>query len=58
MPYEEYIDLVNVTKAFPDLEEKYLYFVSKSGYTEPVKRQARIDGAILLTIDDLFDAYH
>lgn len=54
MPLEEYNDLVNATKAFPDIEEKYLYFVSKSGYTEPVKRQAEIDGAVLLIIDDLF----
>lgn len=55
MPYGEYQDLVDATKAFPDIEEKYLYFVSKSGYSEPVKRQAEIDGAILLTIDDLFE---
>lgn len=55
MPLEEYTDLVNATKAFPNIEEIYLYFVSKSGYTEPVKRQAEIDCAILLTIDDLFE---
>lgn len=54
IPLEEYNDLVNATKAFPDIEEKHLYFVSKSGYTEPVKRQAEIDHAVLLTIDDLF----
>lgn len=54
MPYEEYVDLVNATKAFPNIEEKYLYFVSKSGYTDAVKRQAKIDHAVLLTIDDLF----
>ena len=55
MPLEEYTDLVNATKAFPNIEEIYLYFVSKSGYTEPVKRQAEIDCAILLTIYDLFE---
>ena len=55
MPYEEYVDLINATKSFPNIEESYLYFVSKSGYTESVKRQAKIDGAILLTIDDLFE---
>ena len=55
MPLEEYTDLVNATKAFPNIKEIYLYFVSKSGYTEPVKRQAEIDCAILLTIDDLFE---
>ena len=54
MPYEEYIDLVTATKAFPNIKEIHLYFVSKSGYSEPVKRQAEIDGAVLLTIDDLF----
>ena len=55
MPLEEYNDLVNATKAFPNIEEKYLYFVSKSGYTESVKRRAKLDGVILLTIDDLFE---
>ena len=55
MPYSEYEDLINATKAFPDIREKYLYFISRSGYTEPVKRQAAIDGAVLLEIDDLFD---
>ena len=54
MPYCEYEDLVTVTKAFPDIKEKYLYFISRSGYTEPVKKQAAIDGAVLLEIDDLF----
>lgn len=54
MPYEEYTNLINATKAFPNIEERYLYFVSKSGYTEPVKRQAEIDNAVLLSIDDLF----
>lgn len=54
MPYSEYEELVTVTKAFPDIKEKYLYFISRSGYTEPVKRQATIDGAVLLEIDDLF----
>ncbi len=54
MPLKEYEDLINATKAFPKIKKKYLYFVSKSGYTEPVKRQAQIDQAILLEIDDLF----
>ena len=55
MPLEEYNDLLNATKAFPNIEECYLYFVSKSGYTEPVKRQAELEHAVLLTIDDLFE---
>lgn len=54
MPYSEYEDLVTATKAFPNIKEKYLYFISRSGYTEPVKRQAKIDGAVLLKIDDLY----
>lgn len=54
MPLEEYEDLLNATKAFPKVKEKYLYFISKSGFTEPVKRQAEIDHAVLLSIDDLF----
>lgn len=55
MPLEEYNDLVVATKAFPNVKEKYLYFISKSGYTTPVINQAKIDNAILLSIDDLFN---
>lgn len=33
---EEYDDLVTATKVFPHLKEKYLMFISKSGFTEPV----------------------
>ena len=54
MPHKEYDDLKNVMQAFPDLEEKYMYFVSKSGYEASVIRHAREDGAVLLTLDDLF----
>lgn len=54
MPYDEFVDLVTATKAFPDIEEKQLWFISKSGYTDSVIRQAKKDGAVLLTIDDLF----
>ena len=54
MPLEEYTDLLNATKAFPKVKEKYLYFISKSGFTEPVKKQADLDHAMLLSIDDLF----
>lgn len=55
MPYDEYEDLVMATKAFPNLEERYLWFISKSGYSDSVVRQAKKDGAVLLTIDDLFE---
>lgn len=47
--------LVMATQAFPNLEEKYLWFISKSGYSDSVVRQAKEDGAVLLTIDDLFE---
>ncbi len=52
---DEYEDLVMATQAFPNLEEKYLWFISKSGYSDSVVRQAKEDGAVLLTIDDLFE---
>lgn len=55
MPYDEYKDLMIATKAFPNIEEKQLWFISKSGYTNAVIEQAKIDGSTLLTIDDLFD---
>ena len=54
MPHKEYDDLKNAMQAFPDMEEKYMYFVSKSGYEASVIRHAREDGAVLLTLDDLF----
>lgn len=54
MPMEEYDDLVMATKAFPEEMKKHLMFISRSGYTLPVQRRAREEGAILLTIDDLF----
>ena len=54
MPHKEYDDLKNAMLAFPDLEEKYMYFVSKSGYEASVIRHAKEDGAVLLTLDDLF----
>jgi len=54
MPMEEYDDLITATQVFPHLKEKYLIFISKSGFTEPVQRRAKEEGTILLTIDDLF----
>ncbi len=55
MPYDEYEDLVTATKAFPRIEEKQLWFISKSGYTKSVIEQAKKDNAMLLTIDNLFE---
>ena len=54
MPHKEYDDLKNAMQAFPDLEKKYMYFVSKSGYEASVIRHAREDRAVLLTLEDLF----
>ena len=51
--YLEY--LVMATHAFPNIEEKYLWLISKSGYSDSVVRQAKEDGAVILTVDDLFE---
>lgn len=55
VPFSEYEDLLNTTKAFENIKEKQLWFVSKSGYVESVIEQAKLDNNILLTIDDLFN---
>lgn len=36
------------------VKEKHLIFISKSGYTAPVERRAQEEGALLLTLRDLF----
>ncbi len=54
MPMEEYEDLVTATKAFPKAMKKYLMFISKSGFTLPVQKRAKEEGAVLLTAEDLF----
>ena len=54
MPHSEYEDLKTAMLAFPDIEEKYIFFVSKSGYEKSVVRHAAEDGAVLLELDDLF----
>lgn len=53
MPMEEYDDLVTAAKAFSELKERYLIFISKSGFTEPVLKRAKEEGAQLFTLDDL-----
>lgn len=53
MPMEEYDDLVTATKAFPHIKEKYLMFISKAGFTEPVIKRAANEGTALLTAEDL-----
>lgn len=54
MPYEEYEDLITATLAFPEIQDRYLYFVSKSGYTDAVIKKAKEDRVILLELSDLF----
>ena len=54
MPHDEYEDLKNAMLIFPDISEKHIFFISKSGYEASVKRHAKEDGAVLLTLNDLF----
>lgn len=54
MPMEEYDDLVTATGIFPNLKEKHLMFISKSGFTEPVLKRAEKEGTVLRTVEDLF----
>lgn len=54
MPMEEYEDLIIAANAFPEAMKKHFMFISKSGFTEPVKRRAEQEGAVLLGLDDLF----
>ena len=54
VPIEEYNDLKTAMKAFPNIKEKYIYFFSKSGYSNTVINCAKKDRAVLLNLDDLF----
>ncbi|MBR4490798.1 ATP-binding protein [bacterium] len=56
MPYDEYEDLKTAVSAFGNVKEKYMIFISKSGFTDSVTAAAEQDGATLLTIDNLFIA--
>lgn len=51
---EEYDDLVTASNIFSDVNEKYLLFFSKSGFTEEVKKRAGREKAELYTIEDLY----
>ena len=55
VPYSEYEDLQNTAKGFTNIKDKQLWFISKSGYTSAVTKQAKKDSVILLTIKDLFN---
>ena len=39
---------------FTQVKEPHYYLVVNSGYTKDVQKQAAVDGAKLLIIDDLF----
>ena len=54
MPMEEYDDLITASQCFSDIKEKHYCFISKSGFTEPVKERAAREGAKLLTLSDLY----
>lgn len=54
MAMDEYDDLVTATEAFPDVSEKKLMFISKSGFTEAVQRRAGEEGAELVELRELF----
>ena len=54
MPHKEYEDLKDAMEAFPEITERYMYFISRSGYEASVIRHAKEDGAVLLGLDDLF----
>lgn len=54
MPMAEYDDLVIAAKAFPDTMKKHLMFISKGGFSAPVRRRAEDEGTVLLTAEDLF----
>lgn len=54
MPMEEYDDLVTATMAFPEITKRHVMFISKSGYTRPVIERAAKEGAMLLTVEDLY----
>ncbi len=54
MAMEEYDDLVTATEAFPNVKEKMLLFISKSGFTEAVKRRAEKEGAELVEAGEMY----
>jgi len=52
---EEYDDLVTASNIFTNVKEKYLFFFSKSGFTNPVIERAKNEGSTLLTLKDLYE---
>lgn len=54
MAMDGYDDLVTATEAFPDVKDKRLMFISKSGFTETVRRRADEEGARLVELGELY----
>lgn len=54
MAMDEYDDLVTATEAFPDVKDRRLMFISKSGFTEAVRRRANEEGARLVELGELY----
>jgi hypothetical protein len=55
---EEYDDLLDAAKAFPQIQKKHFMFISKNGFTESVASRAKKEHSILLTITDLYSTRH
>ena len=54
MTYDEYEELMIASRVFSNIEEKYLWFISKGGFSNSVIEKAKEENVTLLTIDDLF----
>lgn len=54
MAMEEYNDLATATEAFPNIREKNLIFISKSGFSETVRTRAEEEGAELVEVREMF----
>lgn len=54
MPMEEYDDLLTASQAFPKVLKRHFCFISKSGFTDPVRKRAREEGVMLVEAEDLF----
>ena len=52
---EKYDDLVTASNIFTNVKEKYLFFFSKLGFTNPVIERAKNEGSTLLTLKDLYE---
>lgn len=55
MAMDEYNDLVTAAEAFPSLRDKKLMFISKSGFTETVKRRAKEEGVKLVEFGEMYE---